>query len=622
MTRVYRVSVPQRHHVTSRELTRTPSGLWVPGGHDGLLGDPAKRWGKLASGLALPVDPPPTLLDQIAVLADESSLGLPQSTTDDVRRILATLPFLPALVTAARLTLRLWPIRNDPDRHGDLARDVYGDAKLVPRLLALQKESGGNPRMHLFSEQQLFVLMRLILESAATDAGTDWTQQHGNTFNQALFATTSVIGEGAAKVRQQLTQLSDWLGFMTQNGRYNAYGPPIGAYVRTWRIYAELAVTPEAREHPAYCDVEAWHRDIRGVGMKELFAVGFAATQNARTDYDEPERVALAPPLAYYLASTPLAPEHEAFTAALSATREEYIEGFARSRDNPLRLAWELTPFQTKPFFRLPDDALLLLSPRAAQAFLTDGVHYRLLDAAIARGERNRFTTFVGWLFEQYVVELMEAALPGRAAGSGRVLREHTYKAGGLKTSDLALDYGADLVLCEVVSTRMPLAVRAEADEGELQTYLTRAVADKLEQVDRVIKDLQAGTAKLPGVDMPSVRRIWPVLITAGDLVEGEPLWEFVSGVCGAMLKQPGVQSVTLLGVDDVETLAGLVAHGRNLIELLHDKATGGYVALSLGRYLHDRGENPGPRLETLNARWHALTDECMATLDGGASAA
>jgi hypothetical protein len=70
----------------------------------------------------------------------------------------------------------------------------------------------------------------------------------------------------------------------------------------------------------------------------------------------------------------------------------------------------------------------------------------------------------------------------------------------------------------------MPPAVRAEADDGELQTYLTRAVADKLEQLDRVITDLQAETAKLPGVDMSSVRRIWPVLITAEDLVEGESL--------------------------------------------------------------------------------------------------
>ena len=49
-------------------------------------------------------------------------------------------------------------------------------------------------------------------------------------------------------------------------------------------------------------------------------------------------------------------------------------------------------------------------------------------------------------------------------------------------------------------------------------------------------------------------------------------------------------------------------------------RATSGYLALSLGRYLHDR-DNPGPRLESLEVRWHALTDDCMAT-GGGASAA
>src|SRR5205823_10375764 len=128
-------------------------------------------------------------------------------------------------------------------------------------------------------------------------------------------------------------------------------------------------------------------------------------------------------------------------------------------------------------FLRLSDGRLALTAPRGLYSWLTDGWYYRLLDIAIARGHRDAFTTYVGFLFEEYVVELLELALPNRASGDGRVNREQTYR--GEKTADAAIDYGADLLLVEVVSTRLPRGVRAEANAEELDRFLRRAVLDK-----------------------------------------------------------------------------------------------------------------------------------------------
>ena len=506
-------------------------------------------------------------------------------------------------------------MRDTPERHADLARAVYGDAPLVEQLLGVQEERADGAHYHLFSEQQLFVLQRLLIESAEDGTvNTAWSPADSSRLNAALFATTSVVGDGAAKVRTAGADLTDWLGFMTQNGAYNAYGPPINGYTRAWRLYVELAESADAQAQPSYCPLDEWHREDLGLSQRELLAVAHAAAANARREGVPDDQRAVAPPMSFYLRETPLADRHEDLTRALSATRTEFAAAFKTSRGNPVRIAWERTPFLAKPFLRLAEEALLLVSPRAAEAFLGDGVHYRLLDAAISRGQRNQFTSFVGWLFEQYILELFEAAYSERRNESGRVLGEQLYRGGRDRTSDVALSLGSDLVLCEVVSRRMPMGVRAEADETELQTYLKRTITEKLAQLDRVITDLQTGDARLPGVEVSDVRRLWPVLVTAGDLVVGEPLSEFVRANCGSYLKQVGVRPLTLLGAHDIEALAGLVESGETIIDLLHEKGRN-HGSLSLGRFLYDRGETNPPRLGLLTERWNALIEECEKIL-------
>ena len=142
-----------------------------------------------------------------------------------------------------------------------------------------------------------------------------------------------------------------------------------------------------------------------------------------------PEAEAVVPDFASYLSTTTLADRHTTLTETLSAPHSFYVEGFERSRDVPLRLAWETTPFLTKPFLRIPG-GLCLLSPRPVQAFLTDGVYYRFLDIAVEEKQRDDFTTFVDWLIERYVQELFEQALASRPAGSGRVHGEQGYREG------------------------------------------------------------------------------------------------------------------------------------------------------------------------------------------------
>lgn len=369
----------------------------------------------------------------------------------------------------------------------------------------------------------------------------------------------------------------------------------------------------QAEAHPRYCPFEQWSQEQSGGSIDELVSVGFHALTTALAEPDRSDLEILVAPMSVCLANTPLASRHASFAEALSESREYFQHGFARSHDDPIRLAWDIKPFLTKPFLRMRDQALLLLSPRALQSWLSDGVHYRLLDRAIALGRRDEFTTFVGYLFETYVLEVFEEGLAGHHAGDGRVHGEQRY-SGDTRTSDVAIDYGRDLVLCEVVSTRLPLGVRAEADQDELDTHLKRTIQDKLSQLDRVVNDLVEGRAHIPDVDMTGVERVWPVLINVGELVEGEALWAFINRHA-TLPRQDVCLPLTLLGVDEAETLAGMAAAGENVVSILSAKQRDNYGELQFRRWLADTRETAPPRLPALEARWERMSQRMVDIL-------
>ena len=171
----------------------------------------------------------------MVVVCDEAALGLtPPSTVEEVREVLAPLPSVPAMIRTARIARKLWPIRDEPERQLELARELFGeDAGIIEDFRAFLGQPG-TERRYLFHEQQLFVLQRLILESAAQDDGdVMWTAEQDLQLRRALIKVSSVMTAGASKVLGHERKTMDWLGFITQNSAYNASEQPLLAFQRT-----------------------------------------------------------------------------------------------------------------------------------------------------------------------------------------------------------------------------------------------------------------------------------------------------------------------------------------------------------------------------------------------------
>lgn len=148
--------------LAARGTYRTARGLHVVFHEDPRAqSDAMTLWAGSPLGFVFPAKPEPSLLEQIGVIADESAVGLRQSSADDVRELVAPIPYAPALVWVARLLRRLWPVRAEPSGQLVLARDLFGDAPIVGAYERFLESAERGEQRHLFSEQSMHVLARL-----------------------------------------------------------------------------------------------------------------------------------------------------------------------------------------------------------------------------------------------------------------------------------------------------------------------------------------------------------------------------------------------------------------------------------------------------------------------------
>jgi hypothetical protein len=302
----------------------------------------------------------------------------------------------------------------------------------------------------------------------------------------------------------------------------------------------------------------------------------------------------------------------------LSAPREWYQAEFAKLGDDLNTIAWERRPLLRRPFLRLEDGQWLLIAPRMIESWLGEGFLHRALQAAEQRGESLRLRGFVGALVERYCLDLTRSVYPGeRPVGGGRVHGEQPYNRGGRQlTSDVAIDLGPDLVMIEVVARRPTQQMQVFGDRELLERNLGPMLFSKLRQLGRVATDLLDGTATMPDVAIGHVERVWPVLVTAGELMQTEMLWDQIDERMPDDLQAARVQPLTVLDIGDFELLLGLVAEGHQLPSVLASKNAGLYRRLEISRFMTDELHMAPPlttRPPVLNERWETLGAEMRA---------
>lgn len=562
---------------------------------------------------------------------DPEDLGLVPLTDEQVVRNVSALPFEAAIVHVSALAAEVFHHSDDAEYQLGLAREFYGDGQLLTRLRWFVES---DPGMLVFDERYLTVLQRLLIEHAAPSDGNGLSAEQLRTLLTCLLATPGIVASRSPETppppgREQ-EQLDEWTAFLVQGGAYFEK-PDLGdSIARAHALYRELAADPRFADHPDHCPLDEWLQADYGVTMAEQQAAGFAAAIQSR---------AITPALGFAARKIALEPgwlgaaladRESDLVAGLSATREEMQQAFAAAGSGPFYVSWDRAPLEQRPFLRLEDGRLFLLSPRMLFSWFTTGIYYRLLDAANARRRPDRpdktmlttFTGFVGALSEEYVVRLTRDALKTQvAAGATAVHGDSEYRVGKARkrSPDVAIFEDDELVLVEVFSGRLPRLARVLADGESISRALDKVIIAKLTELAKAIDDIFAGAVPYPERDVSAMRRVWPVLVLpAGGIVQMPVLWRYIERrLPETVFADERIGPPTIATLDDYEPLLALAEERElPLSRVLADFHASGRAEEPPRNWVRVTDPREGPiRPQWVRSRYFAATEEIKVTL-------
>ena len=471
-----------------------------------------------------------------------------------------------------------------------------------------------NGRM-LFSEPHLMALQRMIVLHAGKRP-TSWrfeSDAQTMLYERALVSMFAFTQSGVNLVAPGEDR--SWLAYLTRNGAYNSRDTLSELIAQVYAFFVEL---PSAmRNHAQHVPIDQWFaEDYNGLGPVEQFAAGLfiLATSGSLDASAGVRRSAVLDEGAVSQIAGRLSCDAQCLDEILVGDREWYRDEFAADDDED-SAAWNRVPFEKRPLMRLPSGAVVMTSPQALQRWMTEGLFHRAIDSARRRRREARFRQFYAAMVERYVLDLMREAHPGpRRLGVGTVHGEHQSKA-GIHSPDVAIDFGPDLVLMEVVSKRLTLNTTVRGDPEAVAKDLERMIAQKMRQLSARISNLRAGQSSIPGIDMACVDRVWPVIVVPGGILQNPHLWAFLTAQAPDCFRQPGTQHPAIVDLADVETLASLIEAGHCLPDVLRMKLEG-YARRDLASFVvEDHRVGSQPRSKGLQRRFDSLWDRVFTAL-------
>jgi hypothetical protein len=508
-------------------------------------------------------------------------LGLDHRTLPDAIDLIVDVPFQPAMLMASAIAAELYHHPRDLARQLELARAIAPAAVVA----AIEQFIADDPMDHVvFDPRYVHALQRVLIVHAAEDPDPP-RGMSDREMTQVAFALFALGSALPAAVPPELDVTTpDWRGwtnFIMQSSGWYHDSYILEAVARSYTMFADIAKSEQLRNHHARSEVDERMRQVYGLDLTEQIGVGLgsaAVSRAAEPDLAPERRPDIGPG---FLGEATLTDREDEVIKLISASRNELRAALLAQGDTPERIAWDHSILEAHPFVRLPDKRMRLTSPRSLVAWMTRGIHYRLLDAAgqgldrrSAHEARGLFLTFTGALGEGYVRRVTDASLKiAQRAGAVRLWPEVEFRVGKqrLDGPDVPIDAGPDLILIEVYSGRMSIPARTGADPTALAEFVDRATGEKLVELADRTRNLLAGELTYDGLELGVVRRIFPVLVLAGESAMQQPLlWGHLRDAFPTAFVDDGrVQRPMVCDLDDLEPLLALAEQGHHLPELL-----------------------------------------------------
>lgn len=616
--------------IVVRRMAQRPSGLWAPAPNTGV---PAESPAELVippspepDNAILVVGEPPSDLDAYFVAPDPEALGVEAPSLEAIKEVVGTVPLEPAIFGMSAIAAGCWFAGRDQAAHLRLAEEVFAGRPIMDQLRAFLRE---DPRHLIFNEQHLTVLTRLLLSYGA-DGHSD-VDLTADQIDALLIALIAVGGLTARHGDPEETPLPGepmgWVPWLVRSGLYFDRSNLGNEQARADALFVDLASEADSAG-TNWCDLEAWMLDDLAPVADQLgFGYAMAAFTKALEEDAPTDQRFIGVVTDGLLGDNLPREEVERLVDAISATRDQFIDAFEASGNTVDHLLWDRALFEQRPFLRLRDGRLVLLSPRFLHSWMGEGQYYRLLDSATSRPDPARpsrkatlrFTRFHGELVERYLQRLTEASHADQLeAGVVQISPDQVYlgrDGSENRSPDLILDYTTDLVGVEITGGRPARRARVISDPTLMLKEIDDRVIGKMEELDTALRDVLNGVVDIPDVRTDLIERVWPIVIVPSTIIQSEMLWDYIDARSPGLFQgHAALQPPTLLSFEDYEAMMAAVETRRGLPVLLAERAGGVYARMPPSHFIAAR--YPGlDRPRYLNDLLREAGDEALGRM-------
>ncbi|MGQ0433382.1 MAG: hypothetical protein ACT452_13345 [Microthrixaceae bacterium] len=322
---------------------------------------------------------------------------------------------------------------------------------------------------------------------------------------------------------------------------------------RLWRDHGDMATPRLGRS------AESLLLDATGLELGDILALSFAL-------------------LAHVMAWTPDVPF--ALTDAIVDTVEPAIVEIYRdlmsqrlddsaSVGDPLN-EFDLLAIESRPVLST-HAGLVVLDEHLLWRRCTSGLYWIVHDwLKQTEGERARgqWSICYGEMIEALVEESLRSVAPPVLTGRSYFTEDDFESAyGAIARCDVGIDFGASLLLVEIVSGQLTVPSRVHADLDQLDKDFDKLVVEKCRQLDSTATQILNDEAPLTGVPR-GVRFpvVVPAVVVGGEFPLNSLSYRYLRTRLRSegLLDHPRIEPLAILDLEDVEALEGLAALGHD----------------------------------------------------------
>ena len=556
-------------------------GLWIPKGTR-----PSRRR----------AEPPPALRDTgtYVTLGELTALAGRQVVLDEGELIerLRLLSAADCMAVIADLSARIAVAPNPyvSEVQRELARRIGGQSGLTEALDLLLKR--GRPTV-VVCEQQLVHLARLVILHADSRAPDNFGDgQRYERWIDCLFGVNDLL-DGDLVASDPRSRLS-WE--LRQCG-INHSEDELPVLALHHEIYREIL--PEVDPEGA-AQLEAAFKEHTGLTMSDYFVVGAAVQARFMSAAQSEGGMALMPEK--YFSSVKL--ERDRWVPFFELTGRDQAGLGEALREEEKRYGsttYGSLTFERFPLFEGVPGAYLPISMNSLQRRITNGVFHLLAEAAEVRGrDRRLWTSKFGMPFQTAVERTLRRGL-ARSTPQAAVAADAPYvddDGQEQRSTDVMLGFGNQAIFVEVVSGPLRAATLTRGSLEDFEADMDRLVIGKARQLERSISNFLNGSLQLKGIDAQSVRRVWPVIVTA----EAFPYREEINHAVDAALREEKllhdkrIGDLAIISAEELFFCEGFMEEGESLLALIQGWKSSPAAPHSFKNFLiaHGGGKAPG----------------------------